>query len=153
MPTTVRALDKQEIDQAFALARLAVPDLAQAAWRDFARGVLSGRGTEQGGILVAEQDGSALTGLLVYWLRTDLRRGRLMIVDALVPVGLSRRRAGEVTRALLDAAERTARRLGCAALRVTIEERRLVALDGERADVLGDLGFTPEMLTLYELRL
>lgn len=153
MPTTVRSLDKQEIDQAFALARLAVPDLDQAAWREFARDMLSGQGAEQGGILVMEQGGSALTGLLVYRLRSDLRRGRLMIVDALVPVAFSRRRADEVTRALLDAAESTARRLGCAALRVTLEERRLVTLNGERADVLGDLGFMPEMLTLYELRL
>lgn len=153
MPAKVRPLEKPEIDQAFSLARLAIPDLDPTAWREFARTMLTRKGAERGGILVLAQGSTTLTGLLVYYLGNDLRRGRLMIVDPLVPLGFSKRQAGLVTKALLNAAEAVARRLGCSALRVALEERRLISLDGERADALGNMGFTPEMLTLYERRL
>jgi hypothetical protein len=153
MRQLVRSLDKSEVDQAYALVRLAVPSLDAASWRAFARSMLTRKGAERGGILVAVENGPSFTGMLVYYLGHDLRCGPLMIVDPLVPVGFSKRHAGALTQALLAGAEAIARRLGCSTLRVTIEERRLISVDGERADALGELGFVPEMLTLYERRL
>jgi hypothetical protein len=115
---SVSRLSPDEIDEAFALARLAFPGLTPGRWRTTAR-----RWTAQpagaAGALLARDGAGRLIGLAPFQVRTNLQGGRILWVERVASFALLDGRP--VVAALAEGLRAMARTLDCRGLNVQIE--------------------------------
>jgi hypothetical protein len=117
----VKPLAPDRVDATFTIAQAAVPGLTLERWRQFAaNAVPPGNAATAPGILVVENERGYIQGFCTYRLQRDMRHGLILAVDDLVAIDLINSDA--VAAALVDALESTARRLGCSAVRLHMEE-------------------------------
>lgn len=116
-----RQLVPDRVDDAFPIARAAVPGLTLERWRVFAgESVAVADGATPPGIMVVENDRGYIQGLCTYRLQHDMRHGTILTVDDLVALDLVD--DGAVATALVDALESRARACGCSAIRLHLAE-------------------------------
>ena len=141
----VDALAPAEADCAYPLIRSAAPEVGARGWRDYVQ-----RRTAAGGLLGLQSDDGALSGLLSYRISERLRGGAVLAIDDFVTFELSSAAPGRL--ALLAAAERLARELGCVGLELRLGTTSLAGPTGVGADPWVALGFGPVSL-LYVKRI
>jgi hypothetical protein len=109
------------VDDAFPIARAAVPSLTLERWRAFAGdSVAVADRAAPPGIMVVENERGYIQGLCTYRLQHDMRHGTILTVDDLVVLDLVD--DGVVVAALVDALEARARAFGCSAIRLHVAE-------------------------------
>jgi hypothetical protein len=147
----VRPLGVDQIAQAYPLILIFEPELTQAQWSDYA-GALIARddAAEDHSIITVQSTQGAIYGLSVYWLRPDLRSGRILQIENFVVLDIAGNRKAAVV--LLQALEELARRFECSCvslsllnpqMRKWLREPRNPAMDVFRA-----AGFRGEQLRL-----
>lgn len=111
----------ERLDDAFPIARAAVPSLSLERWRAFAGEsvAVADRATPPG-IMVVENDRGYIQGLCTYRLQHDMRLGTILTVDDLVALDLVD--DGAIAGVLIDALEARARAFGCSAIRLHVAE-------------------------------
>lgn len=119
---------EDQLDAAYPLVRAIAPDVSLDQWFDYAREV-----RRKGGLLGVTVDGGALFGLLTYRKEKSLRRGCVLYIDNYVTFELNRAAPGR--RALCEAAEALALKMGCSALEYRVGSRGYA--DGESAKAQG----------------
>ena len=118
---TTSALSADDIGIAFPLIHAALPDVALATWRDFARGFVGLPAPFPAGAIGLRNEAGYLCGVLTYRIDRDLRHGMALSVDIFAALDVTGEAAA--MRALLHAAEAKAQELRCAAIRIHIEGR------------------------------
>ncbi len=147
----VRPLGVEQIAQAYPLVSFFDPALTQEQWSDYAGALIApvGAGKDHSIVTVQSTQG-AIYGLSVYWLRPDLRQGRILEIEnfAVVDITGNRKAAVVLLRALEDLARRS--ECNCVTLallnpqmRKWLREPRNPAMDVFRA-----AGFRGEQLRL-----
>ncbi|MCY7338973.1 MAG: hypothetical protein LH465_03340 [Sphingomonas bacterium] len=119
---------EDQLDAAYPLVRTIAPEVSLEQWIDYVREV-----RRKGGLLGVTVDGGALFGLLTYRKETTLRRGCVLYIDNIVTFELNRAAPGR--RALCEAAEGLALKMGCSALEYRLGSRGYA--DGESAKAQG----------------
>jgi hypothetical protein len=114
---TTFTLSPDQVALAFPLVHAAVPVVDLRAWQDFMQATVA---SEQAavGALGLRHEGGYVCGLIVYRKQRDLRHGMTLVVDLFVALDLVSEAAA--AKALLHAAEATARQLGCAAVHIRL---------------------------------
>ena len=119
---TIELLDPNRIDQAFPLARLAVPGLDLDAWRRFASAATIAAPFEipRIAIIAAANLRGYLQGLCIYRIEPDLEHGASLSIEHFVALDLidSAHVADELVRAL----EQEGRRHGCRAMKTHLPQ-------------------------------
>lgn len=117
----VKPLSPERIDATFPIVQAANPGLTLAQWRRFAENPAGSAGpTTAAGILVVENEREYVQGFCTYRLQSDIRHGTILVVSDLVTLALV---SGEAAAAaLVDSLQALARRLGCGAVRLHVEE-------------------------------
>jgi hypothetical protein len=116
-----KQLVPERVDDAFPIARAAVPGLTLERWRAFAGdSVAIADKAAPPGIMVVETERGYIQGLCTYRLQHDMRHGTILAVDDLVALDLVD--DGVVAAALVDALEARARAFGCSAVRLHLAE-------------------------------
>jgi len=111
----------ERLDDAFPIARAAVPSLTLERWRIFAgESVAIADRAAPPGIMVVENDRGYIQGLCTYRLQHDMRHGTILAVDDLVALDLVD--DGAIARVLIGALEERARAFGCSAIRLHVAE-------------------------------
>lgn len=118
---TVKPLPASRIDTVFPLVQAAMPGLTLAHWRQFAANAATPTGSATSpGILVVENERGYIQGFCTFRVQHDLRHGTIIAVDDLVALDLVNGEA--VAAALVQALEERARRLGCGAVQLHVDE-------------------------------
>ena len=125
---TTRLLTRRQIDQAYAVARMVVPDLTVECWRDFAAALIQDAGDPDpsategpaaaSGIMTVQTHQGYIHGLFSFRTDPHLRHGRVLTVDNFMVVDMVDP-AGTAS-LLLRAMDRTAHALGCSAIHTTL---------------------------------
>jgi hypothetical protein len=116
-----KQLVPERVDDAFPIARAAVPGLTLERWRVFTGDAVTvGDRASPPGIMVVENERGYIQGLCTYRLQHDMRHGTILAVDDLVVLDLVDN--GAVAAALVDAVEARARAVGCDAIRLHLAE-------------------------------
>ena len=116
-----KQLTPDRVDDAFPIARAAVPGLTLERWRAFAgESVAVADRAAPPGIMVVENDRGYIQGLCTYRLQHDMRHGTILTVDDLVALDLVD--DGQIVSTLVDALEARARAFGCSAIRLHVAE-------------------------------
>ncbi|HUN40033.1 MAG TPA: hypothetical protein VMU81_07070 [Acetobacteraceae bacterium] len=140
---TVRALAPDQILSVYPLIREAMPEIALAAWTDYARRV-TGRRSHHAGIMAAWREGRSFPcGLFCYRVDNTLGQGRVLIAEHFVAVDLLDPQG--VLAALVAELDALGHRLDCNAVRSVVH-------GGEPA-IAGGLvaaGHTPEASLLLK---
>lgn len=131
---TVAPLEKDQIDGAYPLVRMAAPEVAPDAWRGFAERLID----NGDGILCVFAGDSTLHGLAAYRLDEGLRYGRMLRVDTIVTFELDR--AAPARTALCAALERVAQQLECESLTLAMPSRGYADPDSAKAEAWSALG-------------
>jgi hypothetical protein len=115
----VRPLGIDQIAQAYPLILIFDPQLIQEQWSDYARALITqaGEGADHS-IITVQSTQKAIYGLSVYWLRPDLRRGRILEIENFAVVDIAGNRKAAVL--LLQALEDLARRSNCSCVSVSL---------------------------------
>lgn len=117
----VKVLVAERVDDAFPVARAAVPDLTLERWRQFARlALLPAAAPTASGILVVENPRGYIQGFCTYRLQHDIRHGTTMAVDDLIAIDLLD--SAPIAAALLEALEARARATGCDVLQLHVPD-------------------------------
>ena len=116
---TAAPLTAADVGVAFPLIRAALPGIDLEAWRSFARGVVDQPSPYPAGGVGLRNEAGYLCGVLTYRIDRDLRHGTALNVDLFAALDVTGEEAA--TRALLQAAEETARELRCSAGRVSLD--------------------------------
>jgi hypothetical protein len=117
-----RALMPQRVDEAYPLARAAVPGLTLERWRRFGRDATASAGkAAHPEILLVENDHGYIQGLCTYHLLHDLRHGIVMVVDHLAMIDLID--GAVVAEALLAALDALARQAGCGRIQLNLQQQ------------------------------
>ena len=109
-------IDEKLFDAAYPLVRAVAPEVSAEQWLVYARKVRM-----RGGLLGLIGAENALFGLLTYRNEENLRRGRIFYVDNFVTFELNRAAPGR--KALCEAAEALARKMGCTAIEIRQDSR------------------------------
>ena len=112
----VDAIAPAQADWAYPLIRAIAPDVSADDWRDYVR-----RRFSSGGLLGLWDGRGGIVGLLSYRLGERMRHGLVLALDDFVTFELSQAAPGR--RALLEAAEKLARELGCGGLELRLASR------------------------------
>lgn len=109
------------VDEAFPLARAAVPGLTLDRWRCFTRGAMASAGqVTHPEVLLVENDHGYIQGFCTYHLLQDIRHGTVMMVDHLAMIDLIDTTA--VMEALLAVLEALARQAGCRRIQLDVPQ-------------------------------
>ena len=147
----VRPLAPPQVAQAYPLISIFDPGLSQDQWSNYAGALMGaeGRGTEHA-VLTVQSSQNHIHGLPVYWVRPDLRRGRVCEIENFVVVDITGNRAA--AQVLLDFIEQLALEFDCSCVTLSLlnpqmrrwlREPRNPAMDLFRA-----AGFRGEQLRL-----
>lgn len=109
-------IGENQLDAAYPLVRTIAPDVSLEQWIAYARET-----RRNGGLLGVTAHGGALFGLLTYRKEKRLRRGCVLHIDSIVTFELNRAAPGR--RALCEAAEALALKMGCSALEYRLGSR------------------------------
>ena len=120
---TVTPLSAEQIDTAYPLVREVAPGLGPAGWRRYARRAIGTAQAGHSGIMVARRSGRPFPcGLFCYHKEQDLARGPVLMASHFIAIDILD--PGPVLAALVRELEILAPRLGCAAMRVSVNEDR-----------------------------
>lgn len=120
----VKPLEPCRVDATFPIAQAAVPGLTLERWRRFAANAASpDAAAAASGIMVVENERGYIQGFCTYRVQRDMRLGTVFAVDDLIALDLID--SQPVAAALVDALETRARELGCAAVRLQMDEAAL----------------------------
>jgi GNAT superfamily N-acetyltransferase len=104
-------LSLDQIPVAFPLVNAALPAVDFETWRNFALPLINSSCPSSSGITALRNEAGYLCGLMVYRKERSLEHGATLAVNLFVALELANR--GAAIRALLLAADTTARELGC----------------------------------------
>jgi hypothetical protein len=140
----VEPLAKHQIAATFPLIREALPKLDVAGWTRLARRLTDPRRAHERGILVARRNQRQhACGLFYYRKELDLQHGEILMADHFVAVDLLDPRP--VVAALIEALEKLAYNLECAAIRSVVH-----ASSSDIASELFSAGHYLEGATLWK---
>ena len=147
----VRPLGADQIAQAYPLVSIFEPELTQERWSDYAGALIAQDGKAQDhSIITVQSTQKAIYGLSVYWLRPDLRRGRILEIENFAVVDITGNRKAAIL--LLRALEDLARRSSCSCVSISLlnpQIRKWLRVPGSPAiDVFRAAGFHGEQLRL-----
>jgi hypothetical protein len=118
-PYVVRALAPDRILQAYPLVAIFDPNLTPEQWADYAGALVSETADREHHSIITVQSGRGdIYGLSVYWLRPDLRQGRLLEIENFAVVDIVGNRT--VARVLLEALEDVALCLDCSCISISL---------------------------------
>lgn len=124
----VDALTPAQADGAYPLIRAIAPDVTLEGWRDYVQ-----RRYRSGGLLGLKDEQGGIVGVLSYRLGERMRHGLVLALDDFVTFELSHSAPGRA--ALLEAAEKLGRDLGCTGLELRVGIRGIA--DGSSAKAQG----------------
>lgn len=131
----VDALTPAQADRAYPLIRAFAADVSRDDWQDYVQ-----RRYRSGGMLGLWDEQGGIAGVLSYRLGERMRYGLVLALDDFVTFELSRAAPGR--RALLDAAEKLARDLGCKGLELRLASRGFADEHSARAHGWTSLGLS-----------
>lgn len=131
----VVALHLAEAEAAFPLIRAIAPEIMLDQWLDYVE-----RRCREGGLMGLIGTDDALIGLFSWRLGERLRHGRVLALDDFVTFELSQAAPGR--EALLRAAEKLGRSLGCTGLEIRIGARGFIDVASPKAVGWVNLGLT-----------
>jgi len=111
----VSELDESRFDEAYPLAKTALPDLDIEHWRAFLKRV---RSEQRGGCLVVENKRHVMLAFAAFRPCHDLQDGSCLEVDPLIVMDLVG--AGTVAKVMETRLQEHARRQGCTILRLSL---------------------------------
>ncbi|MDT9600885.1 hypothetical protein [Sphingosinicella rhizophila] len=145
MQFSVSELRKDQIPEAYALIRMAAPEVAFQRWREFADALIA----DGGGILGVFAGDWTLHGLATYEVDDVLRHGRTMKVDTVVTFELNR--LAPARKALCEGLERRAAELGCAAMMLAMRSRGYADGRSDKAEGWTALGLDLDGVTFAKV--
>lgn len=113
-------LKPDQLDQAFALVRMALPSLSLAEWRNYAT-AMAGSG---GGVLTLVAPSGSIHALAAYRATPSLHHGRALAVELFVAFELSRKAPARA--ALCEGLHSLAQGLGCRAVLFSADSQGLL---------------------------
>ncbi|GAB5470733.1 MAG: hypothetical protein Kilf2KO_37630 [Rhodospirillales bacterium] len=132
-------------DQAYPLAKTALPNLGLAAWRSFLFAHLE---QADSGLIAVENPRGVLLACAAYLARSDLRRGRYLEVDPVIVMDLVG--AGAVAKALEEGLQHHAHRYGCSSMALQLPHRAQAAADDRAVSAFLGCGLSADSLRLYK---
>jgi hypothetical protein len=118
-PYVVRPLAAEQIPQAYPLVAIFDPTLTHEQWANYASALISEKGQgEHHSIITVQSTQDYIYGLSVYWLRPDLREGKILEIENFTVVDITGNRTA--AKALLKALQTVAVRLGCACISISL---------------------------------
>lgn len=139
----VGGLTPAQADGAYPLVRAIAPEVTLDGWRDYVQ-----RRCRVGGLLALRDERDGIIGLLTYRLGERMRHGLVLALDDFVTFELSQAAPGRA--ALLEAAERLGRELGCAGLELRIGARGLADPSAPKAQGWMSLGLELNSIVLVK---
>ena len=139
----VDSLTPAQADGAYPLVRSIAPEMTLAEWRDYVQ-----RRYRAGGLLGLKDEKNAIIGVLSYRLGERMRHGMVLALDDFVTFELSQAAPGRA--ALLEAAEKLGRDLGCTGLELRIGARGLADSSAPKAQGWVSLGLELDSLMLVK---
>ena len=146
---TPLALD--QIPQSFPLISIIEPKLDEDRWASYAKALLAGpERAEQRSILTVQSKRRHIYGLSVYWLKPDLREGRILEIENFAVVDVTGNRKPAYL--LLGALEELARTQHCSCITISLlnpQMRRWLREPNNPAmDLFRAAGFRGEQLRM-----
>jgi len=118
-PYVVRPLAPDQIPQAYPLVAIFDPKLTKEQWADYAAALVNEKGEgEHHSIITVQSTQDYIYGLSVYWLRPDLREGKILEIENFAVVDITGNRAA--AKALLQALQQIALDLGCSCISLSL---------------------------------
>lgn len=139
----VAALAPAQADGAYPLIRAIAPEVTLGAWRDYVQ-----RRYRSGGLLALRDEKDGIIGILSYRLGERMRHGLVLALDDFVTFELSQAAPGRA--ALIEAAERLGRDLGCTGLELRVGARGLADPAPPRAQGWVALGLELDSVVLVK---
>jgi len=139
----VDALTPAQADWAYPLIRSIAPEVSPEDWEDYVQ-----RRYRSGGLLGLWDGRGGIVGVLSYRLGERMRHGLVLALDDFVTFELSRAAPGR--RALLDAAEKLARDLGCTGLELRLASRGFADEHSAKAHGWTGLGLSLDSVILVK---
>lgn len=131
----VDALPPAQADRAYPLVRAIAAEVTLEGWRDYVQ-----RRYRAGGLLCLKDENDCIVGVLSYRLGERMRHGLVLALDDFVTFELSQAAPGRA--ALLDAAEKLGRDLGCTGLELRVSARGLADEHSSKAQGWTALGLS-----------
>ena len=138
---SVSHLRTDMIPEAYALVRIAVPEVTFERWQEFADALIA----NGGGILGVFAGDATLHGLATYEIDNVLRHGRRLKVDTIVTFELTR--LAPARKALCEALECRAAELGCTAMVLAMRSHGYADDASVKAEGWTTLGFGLDSIT------
>lgn len=139
----VDALTPAQADGAYPLVRSIAPEVTVEGWRDYVQ-----RRYRAGGLLGLHDENDCIVGVLSYRLGERMRHGLVLALDDFVTFELSKAAPGRA--ALLEAAERLGRELGCTGLELRVGARGLADPQAPKAQGWISLGLELDSIVLVK---
>ncbi|MDH3596121.1 MAG: hypothetical protein OEU09_07500 [Rhodospirillales bacterium] len=118
-PYVVRPLAADQVPQAYPLVAIFDPKLTQEQWSKYAGTLISEHADrERHSIITVQSSQGDIYGLSVYWLRPDLREGRILEIENFAVVDLVGNRTA--ARVLLEALQDVALQLDCSCISISL---------------------------------
>ncbi len=118
-PYVVRPLAPEQIPQAYPLVAIFDPKLTKEQWADYAAALVSGQGEgEHHSIITVQSTQDYIYGLSVYWLRPDLREGKILEIENFAVVDITGNRLA--AKMLLQALQDMAFDRGCSCISISL---------------------------------
>lgn len=137
---SIHPLVPAQVDQAYALVRLAASELSLERWCDFAAQRMTHAATRCGGIHTVQDRQGKILGFASYTMDASLDDGRCLTVDNLMVVGTFDRQREAVLLALLRALEKVAAGDCCGAIHFRLEATSATLLDRHVRALLENAG-------------
>ncbi len=120
---TVTPLAPGQIAQAYALIQVAESSISLKQWRDFVDSVTcpAKKAAPNRGIMTLRDEEGYIFGLFTYFVRPDLRHGRVLVVDNFLAMTLLDRKG--LAEALLSSIARIGEEHGCHAINMDIARK------------------------------
>lgn len=131
----VGALTPAQAAGAYPLVRAIAPEVTLEGWRDYVQ-----RRYRAGGLLGLRDENDCIVGVLSYRLGERMRHGLVLALDDFVTFELSQAAPGRA--ALLEAAEKLGRDLGCTGLELRVSARGLADEHSAKAQGWTALGLS-----------
>lgn len=150
-PYVVRLLEPAQVLQAYPLITIFEPKVTRDQWSNYANTLIAQQATrEHHSIITVQSPDRYIYGLSVYWLRPDLREGRVFEIENFAVVDMIGN--SNAAKVLLLALEDIARRLACSCISISLlkpEMRKWLREPNNPAmDLFRAAGFRGEQLRL-----
>lgn len=139
----VDALTPVQADCAYPLIRAVAPEVSLEGWQDYVQ-----RRYRSGGLLALWDTRGGIVGVLSYRLGERMRHGLVLALDDFVTFELSQSAPGRA--ALLEAAEKLGRDLGCTGLELRIGAKGLADPRAPKAQGWAALGLELDSIVLVK---